>query len=187
MLATGRANVPRCLNVQVYQPDTAREEAERPALVLIGDSIGYWAPSRYILYIDDSAEPAMVRRMGSFLQSEYGINPQNSTRVRMKKSSSTRMRRLEIPGILSYDITATDQVTVSDEVRHYLYSWLRHPMQWTTKSVTYKAPSGQVEYKGTNSLVAGFEVAAGSADTSRSKHGPQLEACGRPSLRAVAK
>src|SRR5260370_11785389 len=78
---TGKANVPHCLNVQVYQPDTSNFSGRKPAFVLIGNSEGYRAPSQYVLYVDDSAEAAVARSMTNFLQNVYVLDSPDARSV----------------------------------------------------------------------------------------------------------
>jgi len=156
---TGRANVPHCLNVQVFQPSVSSFPDGDSAFVLVGNSEGYWAPSQYTLYFDNSTEALLDGKLSGFVQKYYGISPASSKRVTIKVVVSPNMRRLEISGILHYHIESTHKAALSETVRNYLYDWLLKPEQWKTKVLSYRSGLGQViEFKGTSSLVARFHL-----------------------------
>jgi hypothetical protein len=140
--------------------------------VLIGNSEGYWAPSQYILYVDESAEAAVARNMANFLQKVYGVDSQVSRRVTIKNASSRHTRHFEIPGILNYNIESAFPITLSETVRDHLYGWLFKPEQWRTRSVSYRVPGAQVlEYKRTNSLIAEFHLTSENLQGSQGRPG----------------
>lgn len=156
---TGRANVRHCLNVQVFHPDTSGSSNGKAVFVLIGSSEGYWAPSRYTLYLDDSTDPMFARKVGAVFKKYYGADLATSRGVAIRMEITPRTQRVDIPGILRYRIESHPNIDISDSVSNYLYNWLFEPEQWRTTSLRYRSETGQViEYKGTSSLVARFRL-----------------------------
>jgi hypothetical protein len=160
---TGRANVRHCLNVQVFQPNAnaSNPPNTKTTFVVVGSSEGYWAPSQsqYTLYVDNSEDIAMIRKLSKFFQAYYGIDPLAPRRATIEMEVSRQVQHLKIPGILNYKIEPIPQATLSQGVRDYLYDWLVKPEQWRTKTLSYRPAGGHaVGYKGTNSLIAEFHI-----------------------------
>jgi hypothetical protein len=156
---TGSANVRRCLNVQMFQPKTHDSSNGGATFVLIGNSEGYWAPSKYTLYVSNSADATLVSKLTDFFGSYYGVGPEDLRRVVINVETSAYTQRLEIPGVLHYSIESLPKTALSDSVSDHLCEFLLKPKQWKTHALTYQSETGTViRYKGTSSLTAQFQI-----------------------------
>ncbi len=156
---TGRANVRHCLNVQVFQPKTHDLSYGEATFVLIGNSEGYWAPSRYTLYVSNSADALLVSKLNDFFGNYYGVGPEDLKRVAIRMETSSHTQRLEIPGVLHYSVESLPKTALSESVSDHLYEFLLKPKQWKTHALTYQSETGAViRYKGTSSLTAQFQI-----------------------------
>lgn len=156
---TGRANVRHCLNVQMFQPKTHDSSNGEATFVLIGNSEGYWAPSKYTLYVSNSADALLVGKLSDFFGNYYGVGPEDLRRVAIKVETSSRMQRLEIPGVLHYSIESLPKTALSESISNHLYAFLLKPKQWKTHTLTYRSEKGTVtRYRGTSSLTAQFQI-----------------------------
>jgi hypothetical protein len=71
--------------------------------VLVGYSEGYWAPSKYVLYIDKSLDEHIVG-LENFFQNVYGVDLKESRRVIIHNTSSGKAQHLDIAGVLTYEV-----------------------------------------------------------------------------------
>lgn len=156
---TGRANVRHCLNVQVFEPTTHDSSNGEATFVLIGNSEGYWAPSKYTLYVSNSADALLVSTLTAFFGNYYGVGPEDLRKVAIKVETSPRTQRLEIPGVLHYSVESLPRTALSESISGHLYEFLLKPQQWKTHALTYQSETGAViRYKGTSSLTAEFQI-----------------------------
>jgi hypothetical protein len=156
----GKANVPKCVNVQVYAPKSSgRSRANDPVFVLVGLPVKpYGSPSAYSLFIDKRMSRPVVDAMRDFFEDNYWIQPGTEQIVHVNARLRPDSQVVEIPGVLSYKAHLLSN-DVDQDVGRYLYPWLDTPKQWTTQIVRYKQrEDGFVEYSGTNSLFATFNL-----------------------------
>jgi|HubBroStandDraft_1064217.scaffolds.fasta_scaffold71271_1 hypothetical protein len=156
---TQRANVPRCLNVQLYAPSVAMEKAKQNVVfVLVGSpTTQYGSPSNFSLYVDKGMPTSTLEFMRGFFADNYGIAPHTEKIVSINASLSRDSESVEIPDLLAYKVSASSQM-LDVNVEKYLYPWLTNPRQWVSSSVTYKSNGKTEEYEGTNSLSANFDL-----------------------------
>jgi hypothetical protein len=157
-----RANVARCVNVQVYAPklaDGGEGTKHGPVFVLVGvPATPFLSPSSFSLFIDARMPKSTVDLMSDFFEDNYGIQPGTGKIVPIKTALYPDSQTVKIPGALSYQVRLLSE-DVDPNVKEYLYPWLGEPRQWRTRAVHYTSSAGKVDkFSGTNALSAGFNL-----------------------------
>ena len=159
---TGRANVSKCVNVQVYQAHL-QGKGTTPTdsvFVLVGvPRHPYEDPELYTLYRERDVRNDLLGGLQGLFEGFYEVKLQDSQQVSISASIKEHSHQVSIPGVLRYEVVSLRKDVVDGRLRRYLYPWLDHPKQWETRLTKYQYPDGSsVAYRRTNALEARFHL-----------------------------
>lgn len=173
-LRTGKANVPKCVTIEVYYFDSGIYEGHRvgPATAaLLGVAkTRYQAPGPDILYISDSADQQTIDAVKGVFSCMYGMLPHSGIRrSHLTVQTSPTRRIVEIPGTLYLEAMALKHSGAIATGGTLMYPWLANIEQWQAVRFKMRTDSAQFNFSRTNSL-------SGSLVSSQSK--AQDDLCG---------
>lgn len=158
---TGRSNVARCVNPQVFEIKTGDfknvDLGGTTFVILNLPAFDFGAPSARVAYVDRNVDPLKVSALQIVIQRSIGnVQLVRSNNVLVK---STRHRQdVNIPGVIAYTIVLPRDNQLSRQVRDHLYPWLSNGKQGIAYQVVYRDGDGVVEYSGTNAMFARFRM-----------------------------
>lgn len=158
---TGQANARVCTNVQLYRFRHGPPGLSGKSVVLVGNPLtDYSAPYSYDLYVPRETGNLGMRSARLLFHDQLGYTIGRITLVTLSSNITTGTHEASIPGVLVYNVQ--DQgLTLSPDVRDYLYPWLHSGQQWTSKRVLYTDSSledASIGYSATNALFADFSI-----------------------------
>lgn len=171
----GQSKIKTCLNIQVYWIESGvlrNEKVGETLFVVVSRPVrDYLAPSPMIIYVGERASQEVTNAFSSLLRKLHG-DPftLRTERVQIHYKLQNDEHQITIPGVLDYKIHATHEnraLTLSNEVRAHMYSWLSEPRQGITRRVKYEGMDGPVSFTGTNALFARFHLPFGDRSRDR--------------------
>jgi uncharacterized protein DUF1326 len=159
--STNHSQAKYCVNVQVFSLSGQLEgrTLNHSILALLNyPAKAFEAPQPYLLYADADTTPELQEAIIRLFANEYHLSPSQGLRLAALNSSfSPASQKVNIPGILKYDVTAPSSLSarrLDSDVRDHLYSWLYDSEQWSVRNLTLKLGRKKISYKGTNSIAA---------------------------------
>jgi hypothetical protein len=155
---TLRSSASLCVNFQVFKIEDGVYDGEDLAgvvfVVLNEPGASGEAPLPHTVFLpnlEKNKSAALEKAVNDLLN----LRTARVVHSAIKHVLNHNEQKVEIPGILKYDIYVNGNYP-SKDVSDHVYSWLSNPKQGHTKSVIY-LPDG-VKYSKTNALFARFKI-----------------------------